>query len=244
MDSGYHYERNTLRQSTTSWFGKLRHAYQVSVDFCRHFYRVNDPPDRRMLLAEERLAGGRARRWRTGSEQHELQSKSSRHIRSSTRLPTVPRRRLPGVTCQSATTSLVPFVHGTKCAGQFSGNIHAATVSHLQGSEDRLAGTSLGKPRKERCYAVAEPSGMFCWTQSATTNRYNETQRAAYSNLAAIMGRAAVHSGKIITWDQALASDFKFCPNIDELDYHRPAPVQADAQGRYPVPTPGQWTEI
>lgn len=73
---------------------------------------------------------------------------------------------------------------------------------------------------------------------------HNEAKRAAYSNLAAIMGRAAVHCGKIITWEEALASDFKFCPNVDALTADSPAPVRADKNGRYPAPIPGQWTEI
>jgi len=58
------------------------------------------------------------------------------------------------------------------------------------------------------------------------------------------MGGAAVHSGKIITWDEAMASDFRFCPNVDDLTEASPAPVQADEQGRYPAPIPGKWSEI
>ena len=73
---------------------------------------------------------------------------------------------------------------------------------------------------------------------------HNEARRAALSNLGAIMGRAAVHSGRIITWEEAMASDFRFCANVDELDANSPAPVQADAQGRYPAPSPGQTVEI
>jgi len=73
---------------------------------------------------------------------------------------------------------------------------------------------------------------------------HNETQRAAYANLAGLMGRAAVHSGKIITWEEALASNFQFCPNIDSLTADSPAPVQADAEGRYPAPVPGVWLEM
>jgi hypothetical protein len=73
---------------------------------------------------------------------------------------------------------------------------------------------------------------------------HNEARRAALSNLGAIMGRAAVHSGKTITWEQAMASAFKFCPNVDELTEKSPAPVQADAQGRYPAPMPGKTVEI
>jgi len=73
---------------------------------------------------------------------------------------------------------------------------------------------------------------------------HNEAKRAALSNLADIMGRAAVHSGKVITWDDTMASNFSFCPNIDELTDDSPPPVQADALGHYPVPVPGKWTEI
>ena len=58
------------------------------------------------------------------------------------------------------------------------------------------------------------------------------------------MGRAAIHSGKIITWDEMLASDFKFYPDAGDLDYDSPAPVKADANGRYPIPVPGKWTEV
>jgi hypothetical protein len=50
--------------------------------------------------------------------------------------------------------------------------------------------------------------------------------------------------GRVITWDEMLASNFQFCPNIDDLTETSPAPVTADAQGRYPVPVPGVWNEI
>jgi hypothetical protein len=73
---------------------------------------------------------------------------------------------------------------------------------------------------------------------------HNEAKRASYSDLASIMGRAAVHSGQIITWDQALASTFQFCPYIDTLNENSPPPVVADAQGRYAPPIPGAWKEI
>ncbi len=58
------------------------------------------------------------------------------------------------------------------------------------------------------------------------------------------MGRAATHIGNIVTWDQMMASDFTFCPNAAGLNYDSPAPVQADANGRYQAPIPGKWTEL
>ena len=37
------------------------------------------------------------------------------------------------------------------------------------------------------------------------------------------MGRAAVHYGKRVTWDDVLASDFTFCENVDDLTFDRHA---------------------
>ncbi len=134
------------------------------------------------------------------------------------------------------------FVHGTKCAAQFSGNIHAPTVQ-IYKDQRIAAGNIAWRPEKEKISPYQAEWNVLL--EAIRQNRpHNEAKRAAYSNLAAIMGRAAVHSGKIITWEEAVASDYKFCPNVDELAADSPAPVQADAQGRYPVPIPGAWSEI
>ena len=58
------------------------------------------------------------------------------------------------------------------------------------------------------------------------------------------MGRAAAHSGQVVTWDQMMNSNFQFCPNMDELTPDSAPPIHADEQGHYPVPVPGQWTEV
>jgi hypothetical protein len=71
----------------------------------------------------------------------------------------------------------------------------------------------------------------------------NEIKRSAYTNLAAMMGRAAVHTGQIVNWEDMMNSRFQFCPGVD-FTSESPAPVHADAQGRYPVPVPGIWKEI
>ena len=134
------------------------------------------------------------------------------------------------------------FVHGAKCAGQFSGNIHAPTV-HIY-KDQRIAADNIAwKPKAE----AVSPYHVE-WNRLLQAIRedrpHNEARRAALTNLAGIMGRAAVHTGRIITWDEAMNSKFQFCPNVADLTTDSPAPIHADAQGRYLLPVPGVWSEI
>ncbi|NUQ63463.1 MAG: Gfo/Idh/MocA family oxidoreductase [Pirellulales bacterium] len=134
------------------------------------------------------------------------------------------------------------YVHGTKCAAQFcvwgASPIHTRTYKDQRITADNIAWNS--EPEVNPWQAE--------WNVLLDAIRrdrpHNEAQRAAYADLASIMGRAAVHSGKIITWDEAVASNFQFCPNVASLTADSPAPVHADDQGRYPAPVPGAWTEI
>lgn len=135
------------------------------------------------------------------------------------------------------------YIHGTKRAGLFPwlGGNRDETLIY---KDQRIARDNIAwKGEKEDCtHWQAEWNVLL---DAIRHNRpHNEAKRAAFTNLADIMGRAAVHSGKVITWDEAMASNFQFCPNLETLAEKSPPPVTADAQGRYPVPIPGQWTEI
>jgi predicted dehydrogenase len=134
------------------------------------------------------------------------------------------------------------FVHGTKCAGQFSGNIHAPTVQTYK--DQRIVADNITWQPEQEQFNPWQAEWNVLLDAIRNDRQHNEAQRAALANLAGLMGRAAVHSGRIVTWEEALASKFEWCPNIDHLTADSPAPVQPDAQGRYPAPVPGAWTEI
>ena len=143
---------------------------------------------------------------------------------------------------QNCHNEFATFVHGTKCAAQFSGNVHAPTV-HIYKDQRMDKDNITWRPEKEKVSPYQTEWDMLL-SAIRHDRPHNEARWAAFANLASIMGRAAIHSGTIITWDQMLASDFKFCSNVADFTYDSPSPLQADAQGRYPVPVPGKWTEI
>ncbi len=68
---------------------------------------------------------------------------------------------------------------------------------------------------------------------------YNEAKRGAEASLVTSMGRMAAHTGRIIKFDEILKCDHEFAPTVGELTMDGPAPLMADAQGKYPVPQPG-----
>ncbi len=134
------------------------------------------------------------------------------------------------------------YIHGTKCAAQFSGNVHAATVHRFKDQrieKDNISWTPT---------ADAYKPWQYEWNDLIDSIRrdrpHNEAKRAAYSDMAALMGRAACHTGQTITWDEMMQSDFQFCDDVDRLNYDSPVPILPDANGQFPVPVPGKWREV
>jgi len=50
----------------------------------------------------------------------------------------------------------------------------------------------------------------------------------------------AAHTGQEITYDDILNCDHEMAPGLDKLTMDSPAPLQADPDGKYPVPQPGK----
>jgi predicted dehydrogenase len=134
------------------------------------------------------------------------------------------------------------YIHGTKCAAQFSGNVHAATVNRYK--DQRIVKENIAwTPEKD-----AVSPWQYEWNDfiaSIRQNRpHNEAKRAVYSDLTTLMGRAACHTGQTVTWDDMMKSRFQFCKDYDALSFDSPAFVKAGDGGQFPVPVPGRWTEI
>ena len=72
---------------------------------------------------------------------------------------------------------------------------------------------------------------------------YNEVKSGVEACVVSNMGRRAAHTGRVVTYDEMLHCDQEYAPGIDKFTDDSPAPVQADADGRYPVPQPGIITQ-
>jgi len=134
------------------------------------------------------------------------------------------------------------YVHGTKCAAQFSGHMHLGTVRTYK--DQRCGPDNIAWQAEKEQHTPWQAEWNNLLDNIRHDRPQNEARRAALTNLADIMGRAAVHSGKVITWDEALKSNFRFCPGIDDMTDETAPPLEPDAQGRYAVPIPGVWSEI
>lgn len=73
---------------------------------------------------------------------------------------------------------------------------------------------------------------------------YNEAERCAYAAMTGILGRMAAETGKLVTWDEAIASEVQLAPGLEDFTLDSPAPVSADENGDYPVARPGTATKI
>ena len=134
------------------------------------------------------------------------------------------------------------FVHGTKCAAQFSGNIHAGTTRIYK--DQRITDDNIVWDAPKEQFSPWDAEWNVLLDSIRNDKPQNEAERAAMSNFADLMGRAAVHSGKVITWDEMFNSTFQFVENIDDMDYGTEAPVKVGPDGYYPVPIPGEWSEV
>jgi predicted dehydrogenase len=68
---------------------------------------------------------------------------------------------------------------------------------------------------------------------------YNEAKRGVEASLTSSLGRMAAHTGQEVTFEEMLNCEHEFAPGVEQFTNDSPAPVKADADGKYPQPNPG-----
>ena len=142
-------------------------------------------------------------------------------------------RTIPGCYQDFAT-----YAHGTKGSAIFSSRGHVPARSRVYKNQN------FNKDELVWAYPDPEPNPYQVeWEDLIAAIKadeaYNEVPRGAMASLVTSMGRMAAHTGREITMEEMMEHDHEFAPNIAELDYDAPAPLQANENGKYPVPMPG-----
>ena len=143
---------------------------------------------------------------------------------------------------QGAYDEFATFVHGSKKAGQFSGNVHAATVHIFK--DQHVAGDNVEWSPTPDAHSPWDYQWIDFIDAIRNDKPFNQARRAVYADYAALMGRAAAHYNRIVTWDEVINSQFQFCTYLDELSYDSPAPAQANEEGYFPAPGTAGWLEL
>ena len=154
-------------------------------------------------------------------------------------------------TFPDGTRLMVQARHMANCFDFFGDQIHGTKGSAILGE---------GQPKPRLFKGHQQTSANLLWSYQGpdcdhyqreqdlmfdairNDKPYNETERSAKSCFTAIMGRMACESGKQITWDEAMASNFEVAPNLDACSWDSNAPVMPDPAGNYPIAMPGQTT--
>jgi predicted dehydrogenase len=132
------------------------------------------------------------------------------------------------------------FGHGSKGAFTISARGHSPAKSTIYKSQkadkDEIAWTAkqpeANPYRREWEHLVAA---------ILSGESYNEAVRGAEASLATAMGRFSAHTGKPVTFDEMMNCSDDLTAGVDSLTESSPAFLVADAEGRYPVPSPGKF---
>ncbi|MEX0724995.1 MAG: Gfo/Idh/MocA family oxidoreductase [Planctomycetaceae bacterium] len=130
------------------------------------------------------------------------------------------------------------YAHGSK------GSAVISTSSHTPSKARSYSGQNFSKDNLIWAFPQPEPNPyQLEWDHLIDAIRedkpYNEAERGAIASLVTSMGRMAAHTGQVITYEDILNHDHEFAPQVAELVIDGPAPLQADAEGKYPIPLPG-----
>ncbi len=130
------------------------------------------------------------------------------------------------------------YAHGTKGSAVISTFMHTPAKCRIYKGQD------FAKENLVWAFPQPEPNPyQLEWDELIDAIRnnkpYNEAKRGTEAGLVTAMGRMAVHTGQVVTYDEMLNCEHEFAPDVDKLTMDSPAPIQAGPDGRYPTPQPG-----
>ena len=133
------------------------------------------------------------------------------------------------------------FAHGSKGCATISARAHTPAQSRI------YTGQHFSRDDVAWEFGPEKDPYQLEWNDFMAAIRedqpYNEVERGVMASAVTSMGRMAAHTGQLITLEEFLKVDHEFAPEIDKLTMDSEAPLQADSDGKYPVPLPGLVTD-
>ena len=146
---------------------------------------------------------------------------------------------LEGRTMEGCNNEFASYAHGTK------GSAIISTAGHAPSKCATFSDQRIGS-KKSLVWAAKQPEPspyQLEWDHLLESIRldrpHNEVERGAKASLVTAMGRMACHTGKTVTFEDALDFKYELAPDVDKLTFASAAPVVARPDGTYPVPLPG-----
>jgi predicted dehydrogenase len=145
---------------------------------------------------------------------------------------------LEGRNIEGCDSEFASYAHGTKGCAVIS------TASHSPAKCRIYKGQKMVKKNLVWAFPPPEPNPyQLEWDELIEAIRkdhpYNEVKRGVEASLVTSMGRMAAHTGQIVTFEEMLSCPHEFAPDVDKLAMNSPAPLQANPNGKYPMPEPG-----
>ncbi|MEZ6138075.1 MAG: twin-arginine translocation signal domain-containing protein [Pirellulaceae bacterium] len=145
---------------------------------------------------------------------------------------------LDGRTMPGCHNEFASFAHGSKSCATISARGHSPAECKI------YKGQNFTKKDIAWEFGRKEPNPyQLEWNNLIKAIRedkpHNEVERGVMASAVTAMGRMAAHTGQLVTFDDLMECEHEFAPNVDRLFIDGPAPLQADEDGKYPVPMPG-----
>jgi len=131
------------------------------------------------------------------------------------------------------------YAHGTKGLGVISSASHwpsRARIYKGHKEDDANLAWQFPQPEKNNPY---EDEWKHLIAAIRKDEKYNEVERGCMASIVTSMGRMAAHTGQEMTLEQMMNCEHEFAPEIEKLTMESMSPLQADEEGKYPIPLPG-----
>ena len=131
------------------------------------------------------------------------------------------------------------YAHGTKGLGVISSASHWPSRARIyKGHKEDEANIAWQFPQPEKNNPYQD-EWKHLIAAIRNNEKYNEVERGCMASIVTSMGRMAAHTGQEMTLEQMMNCEHEFAPDIEKLTMESMSPLQADGEGKYPIPMPG-----